>query len=284
MSAPTNEADNEVECSIYRELEEFERCLATARKRTRDADYLDRKLVISDSTEFERHFDNLSEAIARLLPYHTFYVDEIKSNRVHEDQSQISERMRRIKSIEESIMSISTGNPSLIFNACKYGFVRVTHSSILMELERNKKELAQLQALELAWKYPMEGNPSFPMEKTLMTTPSAINTPSHLGTSHLEHSNELLYRNVVPKTHFNSQSSNSIGNYGMNKHYYESADILARDKEKDMLPSNSQISQSPNLDNAYLAKMNGTTAKNMDIYSMQPDILNNERFPSMNSN
>lgn len=290
MSGQANEADQEVQSKIYGELEEFEKNLAAARKRTRDADYLDRKLVISDSTEFERHFDNLSEAIARLLPYHTFYVDEIKPNRVQEDPGQTLERRKRIKNIEDSIMSISTSCPSFIFNACKYGFIRLVHSSILMDLERNKKELAQLQALELAWKYPMEGSSSFPGEKTMVGGCSPVipgptlNAPSHLGTGQFDHSSELLYRNPIPKAQYGGgQASSAIGNYNMSKHYFDAGDmILGLDKEKDLLPGNSHISQTPGgLDNAYLSKMNITTGKNMDPYPVQPDLLKNERLPNM---
>ncbi|KAH8740879.1 hypothetical protein FG386_003118 [Cryptosporidium ryanae] len=139
---------------VFKELVEFEKELATARKRTRDADFLDRKLVISDSTEFERHFESLSETIARLLPYHTFYTDEIRLNLIDEGEEKIQERKKRIKKIQDSIMEISLNNSSLVFNASKYGIIRLLYSSFAMELERNKKELSQ-QALELSWKYPI---------------------------------------------------------------------------------------------------------------------------------
>ncbi|OII72914.1 uncharacterized protein cubi_02145 [Cryptosporidium ubiquitum] len=294
MPIQSNEVEQDAQqCNVYKELEEFEKKLAAARKRTRDADYLDRKLVISDSTEFERHFDNLSEAIARLLPYHTFYVDEIKSNRVLEDSNKILERKRRIKNIEDSIMSISTNSPSFIFNACRYGFVRFIHSSMLMELERNKKELAQLQALELTWRYPMENSPNFPNEKNIMNSSSilpgsTLSNSNHLGASHFDHSNELLYRNVMPKNRFNNSVPNMVGNYSMNKHYLDTSDILGYEKEKDILPnnipSNNHISHNSNLESIHLPKMNSSANKSMELYSLPSDMLKSERFSNINNN
>ncbi|KAH8583065.1 synaptobrevin synaptobrevin [Cryptosporidium sp. chipmunk genotype I] len=294
MSTQTNEVDQEAQqCNVYKELEEFEKKLAAARKRTRDADYLDRKLVISDSTEFERHFDNLSEAIARLLPYHTFYVDEIKSNRVLEEPSKILERKKRIKSIEDSILSVSTSSPSFIFNACKYGFVRVIHSSMLMDLERNKKELAQLQALELTWKYPMENSSNFPNEKGMISSSSVLpvstlNSSNHLSTTHFDNSNDLLYRNVMSKNQANTQLPNMIGNYNMNKHYFDTNDILGREKDKDLflntVPSSNHVSHSPNLDSTHLPKISGSANKSVDLYSLPPDMLKSERFSNISNN
>ncbi|OLQ19154.1 hypothetical protein ChUKH1_03620 [Cryptosporidium hominis] len=294
MSVQSNELDQEAQqYNVYKDLEEFEKKLATARKRTRDADYLDRKLVISDSTEFERHFDNLSEAIARLLPYHTFYVDEIKSNRVPEDPDKISERNKRIKNLEDSILNISTSCPSFIFNTCKYGFVRVIHSSISMDLERNKKELAQLQALELTWKYPIENSSNFPNDKSMIggssvLTGSTLNNSNHLSTTHFDHSNELLYRNMVPKNQVNNQVSNMIGNYSMNKHYFDTNEMLGREKDKDLLqnsvPNSNQISHNPNLESIYLPKINGNANKNLDLYSLPPDMLKTERFSNISNN
>ncbi|KAK6589602.1 synaptobrevin synaptobrevin [Cryptosporidium xiaoi] len=156
MSNIQQNNEDDVNFKIFKELVDFEKELSKTRKRTRDADFLDRKLVISDSTEFERHFESLSEAIARLLPYHTFYTDEIKFNLINEDEAKIQERKKRIKKVQDSIMEIGLSNSSLIFNASKYGFVRLLYSSFALELEKNKRELSQKQALELNWKYPID--------------------------------------------------------------------------------------------------------------------------------
>ncbi|OII76803.1 hypothetical protein cand_024800 [Cryptosporidium andersoni] len=173
---------------IFDTLEEFECFVATSRKRIRDADYLDRKLVISDSTEFEKHFENLSEAIARLLPYHTFYVEELKPQKIVEEDLVKCHRKKRIKQIKQEILQKNLQNSSSIFNATKYGLIRVIHSSIVMELERHKKELSQLQALELAWKYPIENN-------NVQVQTKYINDNSHIHMNPYSATNPISYYN-----------------------------------------------------------------------------------------
>ncbi|KAF7458459.1 synaptobrevin, adjacent duplicated protein [Cryptosporidium felis] len=297
MSVQAKESDQDLQCcDVYNDLLEFEKRLAAARKRTRSADYLDRKLVISDSTEFERHFENLSEAIARLLPYHTFYVDEIKSNRIHEEEEKILERKDRIKNIEESIMSVSMNSPSFTFNACKYGLIRAIHSYTSMDLDRHKKELSQLQALELAWKYPIE-NAGFSTEKpalnssalpsNALTSSSAavpMGTASHgnnLSSPRFDNSPELLYQNITPKSSLSNQGSNLAANY-VSRHFYDASGIVGREGEvlpNPSLPNISGIPQNPNLETTNHYKNTNNPKSSSELYSPQSsDILKGEHF------
>jgi len=133
--------------AAFRSIVDFERNMASRRRRLYEADLADRRKIIAASpSEFEAPFSSLEDCVARLLPFHSYYSpDDTIDNRFSEDTSA---KLRRKRCISEAGKFVTTlrqkaivsGEPDLSAEVSILGKLVATVSA---ENDRLRREIHQ---------------------------------------------------------------------------------------------------------------------------------------------
>ncbi|SOV10753.1 conserved Plasmodium protein, unknown function [Plasmodium gaboni] len=151
-----NNDRNIIEKTPYYKLINFEKKLATERKRVLNYYDQDKKQIYSNTIGKDKQFSHIyfnnekyydtKEILAYLLPYHTYYLDEVRIASYEEDENLSKQLDEEIKNIEQRIYKIKDSFYNLTNPSIAWSFNKIVHrtTSQFNDKKSNTKEVVDL--------------------------------------------------------------------------------------------------------------------------------------------
>ncbi|SOV73868.1 conserved Plasmodium protein, unknown function [Plasmodium sp. gorilla clade G3] len=140
---------NIIEKTPYYKLINFEKKLATERKRVLNYYNQDKKQIYSNTIGKDKQFSHIyfnnekyydtKEILAYLLPYHTYYLDEVRIASYDEDENLSIQLDEEIKNIEEHIYNIKDSFYNLTNPSIAWSFNKIINRTTSQFNEKKSK-------------------------------------------------------------------------------------------------------------------------------------------------